>query len=238
MKKIIGTLRFVATVMFSLATALFIIVAIIPFDRNGQKFNATTRWWGRQVLRMCSVTVCLKGGENLEPGEHYVFVSNHASAFDIPAVLASIPGDVAIVYKRELERIPFFGWGLRLGPFIAIDRGSSAEAKRSLDLAIDTIRHKFSVLLFAEGTRTLTGKLQPFKRGAFHIAVHAGVPVIPLTINGSFSILPKQSVSIRPGDVELILEKPINLGGDNGKEAELQLMRQVHEQISKHYVDQ
>jgi 1-acyl-sn-glycerol-3-phosphate acyltransferase len=100
------------------------------------------------------------------------------------------------------------------------------------------IRNGASVLLYAEGTRTRDGKLQPFRRGAFHLAVKAGVPVIPLTINGSFSILRKHSIIIQPGTVELILAPPISINGSTGKEAEMRLMEQVHTVIAKHYVEQ
>ena len=84
----------------------------------------------------------------------------------------------------------------------------------------------------------MDGGLQPFKRGAFHIAVRAGVPVVPLTINGSYRILPKKSVAIQPGAVELILEQPIHLKGKNGKQAEVELMERVHRAIEKNYVNQ
>jgi 1-acyl-sn-glycerol-3-phosphate acyltransferase len=94
------------------------------------------------------------------------------------------------------------------------------------------------VLLYAEGTRTLDGRLQPFKRGAFHIAVEAGVPVVPVIINGTFRIIPKHSVTVHPGLVELVLEKPIVQGGERGKEAELKLMELVRAAIVRHYIEQ
>ena len=109
---------------------------------------------------------------------------------------------------------------------------------RSLDKAIARISHGASVLLYAEGTRTLDGKLQPFKRGAFNIAVRAGVPVVPLTVNGSLNILPKHSASIRPGKVHLALEQPIAVAGLAGKEGEMELMARVHAAIARHYIDQ
>ena len=109
---------------------------------------------------------------------------------------------------------------------------------RSIEEAIQKIRNGQSLLLYAEGTRTTDGKLQPFKRGAFNIAVRAGVPVIPLTVNGSFRIMPKRSMIIHPGDVEIVLEKPIFISGLTGREAERQLMDQVHSAIAAHYRDQ
>jgi 1-acyl-sn-glycerol-3-phosphate acyltransferase len=92
--------------------------------------------------------------------------------------------------------------------------------------------------LFGEGTRTKDGKLQPFKRGAFNLAVKAGIPVIPLTINGSFKILPKKKIRINPGEITLVIEKPIPVKEGGGKEEEMRLMEEVTKVISKNYIDQ
>lgn len=237
MKKFVGALRFFAVVIVSLTFASIILVSLI-FNRSGKLFHWFCRNWATVVLRICATKVTVRGTENLRSGQNFVYVSNHASMFDIPAVIAGIPDQIRLVYKKELEKIPIFGWGLKYGSYIGIDRGRGLEAQRSLEEAVEKIRNGESVLLYAEGTRTLDGKLQPFKRGAFHIAVQAGVPVVPLTINGSFKILPKHSISINPGDVELILDSPIHLGGEQGKEAELTLMEEVHAAIQKHYVNQ
>jgi len=236
-KKIVGALRFFAVVIVSLSFASVILVSLI-FNKSGELFHWFCRKWAKVVLRICATTVRVRGVENLKQAQSFVYVSNHASMFDIPAVIAGIPDQIRLVYKKELEMIPIFGWGLKYGAYIGINRGRGVEAQKSLDEAIEKICNGESVLLYAEGTRTLDGKLQPFKRGAFHIAVQAGVPVVPLTINSSFKILPKHSISINPGDVELILDKPIYLAGTQGKEAELKLMEEVHAAIEKHYINQ
>lgn len=237
MKKAVGVLRFLGLFVNSMAYASAVLLTLL-FTRNSRVFHSLCRSWARTSLAICGVRVSVKGVEHLAPGTGYVYVSNHASMFDIPAVIAGIPDQIRIVYKKELHWIPVFGWGLKFGSYIAIDRGRSVKAQRSLEEAICKIRNGESVLLFAEGTRTLDGTLQPFKRGAFHIAARSGVPVVPLTINGSFRILPKHSISINPGHVELILEAPIHLAGEHGKEAERQLMGEVHAAIAKHYINQ
>jgi 1-acyl-sn-glycerol-3-phosphate acyltransferase len=237
MKKLIGALRFFGLFVNSMVYATLVLVTLI-FTRSSRVFHALCRSWAKVSLALCGVTTSVRGTEHLQPGQGYVYVSNHASLFDIPAVIAAIPDQIRIVYKKELHWIPLFGWGLKFGSYIAIDRGRSVKAQKSLEKAIRKIRNGESVLLYAEGTRTLDGRLQPFKRGAFHIAVQAGVPVVPLTINGSFKILPKHSISINPGHVELILEKPIHLSGMQGKESELKLMEEVHAAIARHYVNQ
>lgn len=237
MKKIFGVVRFFGLFVNSMVHAVAVLMVLLV-TRSSRVFHALCRSWARISLALCGVRVRVHGTEYIQPGHGYVYVSNHASMFDIPAVIAAIPDQIRIVYKKELQSIPLFGWGLKFGSYIPIDRGRSVMAQKSLDAAIAKIRNGESVLLFAEGTRTLDGRLQPFKRGAFHIAVQAGVPVVPLTINGSFKILPKHSISIAPGEVELILDRPIPLSGEQGKDAERKLMEEVHAAIARHYVDQ
>jgi 1-acyl-sn-glycerol-3-phosphate acyltransferase len=237
MEKFIGALRFLGLFSLSMFFASVILVTLV-FTHSSRVFHGFCRKWARSVLYVCGVQVRVRGVEYLAPNRGYVYVTNHASMFDIPSVIAGIPDQIRIVYKKELQWIPIFGWGLKFGSYIGIDRGRSVNAQKSLEEAISKIRNGESVLLFAEGTRTLDGKLQPFKRGAFHIAVKAGVPVVPLTINGSYRILPKHSISINPGNVELVLDTPIALGKKEGKEAELKLMEEVHAAIEKHYVNQ
>jgi 1-acyl-sn-glycerol-3-phosphate acyltransferase len=119
-----------------------------------------------------------------------------------------------------------------------IDRSNPRNAMASIERAAQSIRNGSSVILFPEGTRTLDGKLQPFKRGAFSLATKAGVPVVPLTINGTFSIMPKGSLIIKPANISVVLGKPISTLGLNGKKGELELMEQVHHAIEKNYINQ
>lgn len=233
-------LTWIKIVMVVFVTAFFSIIAIIvvPLDRKGAYYHSVGRVWARTVLRIFDVKVRLKGMDSLEPGRTYVYVSNHASMFDIPAVMASIPDEIRIVYKKELSYVPLWGWSLAVGPYIAIDRFSAKDAMKSLDKAAEKIRRGASVLLFAEGTRTRTGQLLPFKRGAFSLAVRSGIPLVPLTINNSFNILPKGSLRIRPADITLIVDKPIPTSGSDGKADEKMLMEMVRSVISKHYVEQ
>ena len=223
-----------------IVTLVFSIAAIIGalLKRNGSYYHSIGKTWARLVLRIFGVKVHLKGIENLEPGKTYVYVSNHASMFDIPVVIASIPDEVRIVYKKELSYVPIWGWCLAVGPYIAIDRFSAKDAMKSLDEAAGKMRGGASVLLFAEGTRTRTGKLQPFKRGAFSLAVRSGISIVPLTINNSFRILPKGSLRIRPADITMFIGTAIPTKGLDGKSDEMSLMETVRIAISQHYVDQ
>jgi len=227
-------LRLAAGVMVTLVMAV-VALATIPFDRTGRLYHGVSRLWSRTALRVCGVRVRVTGTEHLVPGRSYIYVSNHASMFDIPVVAAGIPDDIRIVYKRELEKVPLFGWGLRWSNYIGIDRGRSAEARRSLDEAVEKIRGGASVLLFGEGTRTEDGKLQPFKRGAFSLAAKSGVPIVPIAINGSFKILPKSSLDIRPSPIELVIEKPIETTQIFSREEELIMLNRVRGIIERNY---
>lgn len=238
MTRLFGTLRAAAASVFTLIMAATSIVMTLLDPKRGRLFHLNNRFWARGVLLICGLRLNVRGLEKLDFSRNYVYVSNHASLLDIPAVVAGIPGQIRIVYKKELEKIPLFGWGLKWGSYIGIDRRKKADAMKSIEEAADKIRRGTSVLLYAEGTRTLDGRLQPFKRGAFNIAVRSGVPVVPLTINGTFTILEKGSVSVSPGPVELVLDSPITVDRDGGKEEELRVMDLVHQAIARHYREQ
>jgi 1-acyl-sn-glycerol-3-phosphate acyltransferase len=222
MKAVSGYLRFVLAVVNSMFFAALELI-VIAIRKNDRVFHALARGWAHSTLWMCGVKVKVHGLELVDPTRHYVYVSNHASMFDIPAILASIPDQIRILYKKELNWVPVFGWGLKYGKtYIGIDRGRGQEAVQSLEAAAAKIRDGASVILFGEGTRTPDGRIQPFKRGPFSLAARANVPVVPVTINGSYDILPRGSWRIRPGRITLVLSPPIPPQAA-GKEGELAL---------------
>lgn len=238
MSAVLGVLRFLAGVSVCLVFAVLAILSI-PFDRGtGRLFHKVSRAWADVVLFVTGVRVKVTGLDRLRHDRTYIYVSNHASLFDIPVVFAGIPDDIRVVYKKELEKIPLFGWGLKMGAYIAIERGHGPRAARSLEEAVEKMRRGASLLLYAEGTRTMDGRLQPFKRGAFNLALRAGVPVVPLTVNGTYAILRKHSALIRPGTAHLILGEPIEPSSATGREAEHALMDAVHSAIVTTYIDQ
>jgi 1-acyl-sn-glycerol-3-phosphate acyltransferase len=230
---ILSLVKIVFAILYSgLMAALEILV--IPFHRTGKLFHALARVHARGILIGCGVKVKVEGLEKVDFTKSAIYVANHASYFDIPAVVAGIPAEIRIVYKKELERIPIFGWGLKYGKtYIGIDRGRGQDAVQSLEQAAIRIRNGASVIMFAEGTRTSDGNLQPFKRGPFFLAVKAGVPVVPVTIRGSYQVLPRHSLRIRPGTITLTLSEPIEVPQSNGKDSEFILRDKVHEVIEK-----
>ncbi len=223
------------TVVMSILTTVVIVLT-----RSPKLFDTIVRFFYSGILVLSGVKVNVLGLEAIDFSRNYIYVANHASYYDIPSVMTGIPDRfIRIMYKKELQKIPVFGWAMKWTRFyIPINRGRGVEAQQSLEKAIERIKNGESVLLFAEGTRTTDGQLQQFKRGAFNIAVKAGVPVIPVTINGSYRIMPKDSLQIRSGKITLVVGKPILPPSENGKSSELQLMEEVHQTISKNYLTQ
>jgi 1-acyl-sn-glycerol-3-phosphate acyltransferase len=231
----IAKILFLFPVTLVLSTGAFLS---IPFDRSGKLFRWYPLTWSKIILWTFGIRLTVTGIEHLESGKPYIFISNHASMFDIPTVIVALNGNVNLIFKKELTHVPIWGWALRYGPFIMINRSNTRDAIQSIERAAKSISDGHSVILFAEGTRTKDGKLQPFKRGAFSLAVKAEVPIVPVTINNTFRILPKGSLKVKPSGISVILEKPISCNGRNGKISEIELMEQVHNAIEKNYIDQ
>ncbi len=196
------------------------------------KFYQTAKRWAKKVLRISGIKLKLEGLENIDINETYVFVSNHSSLYDIPVLQASLPVNFRIIYKKELEKIPVFGWGLKKSPYIGIVREDPRLSMKSIEAAIESIKMGDSVLIYPEGTRTPDGNLQEFKRGAFMLAGKSGKPIVPIAIIGTFPILANGIGGIKPAEVIVKIGEPIyyTIGS---KKDELDLMQLVHEKISQ-----
>lgn len=230
---ITATKLFILVIVTILLATLALIAALL--EPKGRVYNVISKIWSNSILWISGVKVELIGTEYLQANESYVYVSNHISLFDIPVVIKAIPGQLRLVFKKELAKIPIFGWQLKLGPYILIDRQNPGKAMQSLNQAIEKIKQGVSVLLFAEGTRSKDGSIQSFKRGAFTLATRSGKKIVPLTIKGTFEILPKKKFNLRSGKVKLIIDKPIENDGNTDKISEVSLMNEVRDIIVKNY---
>jgi 1-acyl-sn-glycerol-3-phosphate acyltransferase len=219
-----------AAALLLAVTALFSI-ALEP-GRSVYFWSGAT--WSRFALWMANVTVEVAGLKEEYRTGNYIVVSNHASMFDIPALMTTFP-KMRIMFKKELSYVPIWGWAMRWGDHIMVDRKKGTEAMKSLDRAARAIATGGQVLLFAEGTRTRDGKLQAFKRGAFSLAARSGVPILPVTINGSFTILPKGSFDIRPSAIRMVIGEPVPTTGIDSREKEMKLMAEVRGVIERAY---
>jgi 1-acyl-sn-glycerol-3-phosphate acyltransferase len=180
-------------------------------DWSGGASNDVIRFWARLLLRIGGVRVRTLGVERIPEGP-VVFAANHASVLDIPVLFACLP-PFRIIYKRSLGLIPLVGWALWAGRHVAIDRANPFKARRSLAAAAERIRDGASVVVFPEGTRATGGELLPFKRGSFVLAMQAGVPIVPLSLVGVKSRLPRGLGSLTPGEVTLRVHDPIPTRG-------------------------
>jgi 1-acyl-sn-glycerol-3-phosphate acyltransferase len=198
-------------IAFGALTGFFSAAAIpaaLVWRRRGIPWIART--WARLTLRVAGVSVDLGfEGPPLEGAPPMVVMANHTSHFDVVSLYATLPFAVRMVAKRELTYIPIFGWALALGAAIVIDRKSRQQAIASLERAGAVIRSGVPVLMFPEGTRTPPGVLGPLKKGPFHLALAARVPVLPIGIQGTGEILQKGSWRIHPGRVTLRIGTPI-----------------------------
>ena len=215
------------TVPWSVA-ALF----VVPVGR-GRYLTPIARMWARQLLTLCGVKVEVFGPPEPLDAPAYLVMCNHTSHFDVPSLYSVTPIDMHPVAKKELGAIPFFGWALRMGAAIMIDRKDQERARQSIEAAAETIRAGRSVLMFPEGTRTPTEELGDLKKGAFHLAQAARVPVLPVAVLGTRSVLASGDWRIKPGEVQVRFGRPIDTQdlpeGDEGRQ---QLMHQLRTAIA------
>ena len=184
---ILGVLLFlVTTIVFSIVSVFAALV-----DRSGKTYLWVAKLWSRSSLVFFGIRVRIEGAEHIQHGQNYVYAANHSSYMDIPILIGYIPDNLRLTLRSSLTRIPIWGWALLVGPFLILDRSNPQDAQRTIGKAITRIQSGASVLFFPEGTRTHTGQMEPFKRGAFHLAREAGVPVLPVALIGSFHILPR-----------------------------------------------
>lgn len=166
--------------------------------------------WSRGLLWIGGVTLHVEGVGNVDPLRPTIYVSNHQSTADIPALFAALPVNFRVVAKSQLRWVPLIGWYLGAARHIFIDRGNSRKAIASLDRAAERIRSGTSLIMYAEGSRSEDMTVLPFKKGPFTLAVRAGVAVCPVTIEGTGKAMPKNSWQVRPGPVYVKIGAPID----------------------------
>ncbi|HPC83367.1 MAG TPA: lysophospholipid acyltransferase family protein [Thermoanaerobaculaceae bacterium] len=207
-----------------------VLVGFIP--PRGDWTLRGSRLWARIILWAALVRRRVEGRELVPRGAPVVFMANHESWLDIPVLLATIPVQVRFLAKKSLFGIPFLGWAMRAMDFIPVDRENRREAVKSFEEAAQHIRTGRSVLIFPEETRTRDGSLLPFQRGGFLIAIKAGVPIVPVGLEGPARCLARASYLLRPGRVTVRFGEPIPTAG-LGVTAKEALMIRVRETIER-----
>jgi 1-acyl-sn-glycerol-3-phosphate acyltransferase len=217
MRLLIDIPRTIITVVAGvLATivAVLLIAIIVPFNNNSPTIDRIIRAWSRVWLTTSGTRLEVEGGDNIDPSRSYVVVANHLSALDIMACLLAVPLPIRFLAKKELFRVPVLAQGMRLVGIIEVDR----EARGAIHSEVnrqsrELIEQGRSLIIYAEGTRPRNGIMKPFKKGAFTMAIRAGLPVLPLSIHGSYEAWPPGKPVVRGGLIRVMIDKPVETDG-------------------------
>jgi 1-acyl-sn-glycerol-3-phosphate acyltransferase len=216
-------------VWMTLLLPMAFLAMLVTLRKDSGVWLART-WWSPFLVRtVAGARLTVIGLENVDPKRPTVYVSNHQSTLDIPVLFMAIPINFRFVAKSQLRWVPVLGWFLWIGGHIFVNRSNHRSAVRSLHAAGLKIRNGCSILMYPEGTRSADGRILPFKKGPFRLAVEAGVAVCPVTIEGTAQIMPKNRWTITPGEVKVKIGKPIDASAyaERGRDALMQDVRDV-----------
>ena len=166
-------------------------------------------WGAFTGVRLAGVKVQVVGREKLDPGQTYIFMSNHVSNIDPPLMIPLVPFRTSVLVKKELFNTPILAKTMQLGDLVPVDRGNREAGIASVRAAAEVIRRGVHMTIYVEGKRSFDGRLLPFKKGPFYLAEECGVPVVPVTIAGTHYIMPKRRYAIKPGTATVIFHDPI-----------------------------
>lgn len=202
---------FIMLPLMLVATILTALITIIGSALGGGRWFGywPARYWSRIMCWLTWVRVTVSGMENIDSQTSYVFVANHQGAYDIFTVYGWLPHNFRWMMKQELRKIPLVGYACEVARQIYVDKSTPSRLRHTMERAESLLRGGMSVVVFPEGARTWDGKVRRFKRGAYSLAVEFGLPVVPLTIDGAFSVLPRFRKIPRPGRIHLTIHKPI-----------------------------
>lgn len=188
---------------------------------------------GRNWLRLSGMKVRVKGAGDLDPNQTYVFISNHRSYLDTATLFVYTGRRIGLLAKKELLKVPILGYGMGFVNVMAIDRSNRERAIQTVEAATGRIRSGMSFGVFAEGTRAKPGEFLPFKKGAFYMAVEAGVPIVPVAIKNTDLLMGKGTGRSKPGTIEFVLMPPVPTRGLASDEEVQDLVKRVHAMIGR-----
>lgn len=210
----------------------FMVVFIFLFIARERSIQLAGVVWARFNSFITPMFVKVIGTENIDPRQSYVVVANHQSQYDIFVVYGWLPIDFRWVMKMELRKVPILGYYCYKAGHIYVDRSNSRAAIESINAAKSKMQNGTSVMFFPEGTRSVTGQLLEFKKGAFKFALDLGLPVLPVTIIGTKEILPANSIGLFPGNAKMVIHRPIDIAGYTEKNIE-KLMDRAKQSIQQ-----
>ena len=212
-------------IMIPLLAVATVIAAVVTVIGSALGFG---RWgyypqvlWAKLFCWLAFVRVTVKGRENIDPKVSYVFVANHQGAYDIFTVYGYLGHNFRWMMKQSLRKIPFVGWACAWSRQIFVDNSSASATRRTMQEAEQQLSGAMSLVVFPEGARSWTGKMSRFKKGAFRLAIEFNLPVVPLTIDGAFDVLPRFKKMPNPGHICLTIHKPIYPSADGHDLSEL-----------------
>ncbi|MGH9380285.1 MAG: lysophospholipid acyltransferase family protein [Thermoanaerobaculia bacterium] len=208
-----------------------LVVLAWPLSPSGRLGAAIARTWARGLLLASGVRVSQGHRALPDPAATYVYMPNHQSRFDIPVLLATLPGQVRFLAKRSLLQIPVFGWALRTLGFVPVDRDDRSRARDMFGVASARLAAGISLVVFPEGTRGRDGRLLPFQRGAFLLALRAGCPILPVGLEGTLRVQPRGSHRITPGRVVVRYGEPVPTAG-LGVRDRVPLMSRIRREVA------
>jgi 1-acyl-sn-glycerol-3-phosphate acyltransferase len=210
--------------VFLVFTVFMIILLpgiVLPFffgQRFGRVGYAFLWLWSWIFSMLTFIRYQYYGRENFKKGKSYIYVSNHTSFLDIPGIRMIIPGQFRPLAKKELKKIPVFGW-IAQAATIIVDRSSPESRKKSIDRLKKALKDGISILIFAEGTQNRTKELlQPFHDGAFRIAVDTQQPILPMVVIGAGKLMPPGTINLKPGNIKIVVGKEIATAGLTSKD--------------------
>lgn len=209
-------LLFIALPLLLTITLLTALITIVgSYLGMGRFFGYyPPKIWARLFCLISFVRVTVHGRENIDKHQSYVFVANHQGAYDIFSIYGYLNHQFRWMMKKELEKMPVIGFSCRMAGQIFVDNRSVAAIRTTMADAENQLRQGMSVVVFPEGARTFTGEVDRFKRGAFLLASEFNLPVVPITIDGAFKVMPRTTVIPRPGHIILTIHRPLQPGPD------------------------
>jgi 1-acyl-sn-glycerol-3-phosphate acyltransferase len=189
-------------------------------------------WGARNWLRLSGMKIQVRGRENLDPAQTYVFIVNHRSYLDTAAIFGHIGRRIGLLAKKELLRVPVLGYGMGYCNIMAIDRSNRESAIETVRAATERLRSGVSFAIFAEGTRAGRGEFLPFKKGGFYMAMETGVAVVPVAIKNTDLLMGKGTGEARAGIIEMVILPPVETKGMSTDEDVKLLIEKVHASIA------
>jgi 1-acyl-sn-glycerol-3-phosphate acyltransferase len=233
-------MRYLKIVWLASWAGLATLVLFLPItlaalvSRTGNLAFQISRVWAWVMLKAAGVRTRIRGKERIESDRSYVVIVNHQSLYDIPTLVTALGIQFRWIIKKEILKVPLFGYALYASRNIFIDRSNRESAIESIHRGMARLPRGASVLFFAEGTRSPDGNIHDFKKGGFVTAIEGKLPILPVTVNGSRKVLAKKSVVFRPGSIEVVVGDPIETAGCTDEALE-ELMRQTRDTIVSNF---